>query len=398
MLPSHSLSQFRLTTLITLAVFFLLTGTFTSVTIQGAYLVLFLPALIYYTYKALGRNFKLPASAWWLLAVAFTFALSILVNWNDIPRPFTNLARVKYYLYAALGIFPVGVWLKNVSDRTKRRLLIWFAIAFSIAALYVVINLFFVGSERRAMGSIMRYAYGTAYTLLLMLGMLLHHKKFQSWYDKKWAIAGLVMGIIGLIFINQRGAQGSFLLALPLVLWSFQRRLALIAFFILSLAGSFVAYNYFYGTENNSKIRILNAKSNESDSIRREQWLSAYYAFTERPFLGWGYGNFHTQNVRVKEERGMKSLDFEGHAHHVFLEVLAGTGIIGSLFFVGFLLTWVWECWSYGGMTRTLMMPVFLALLFQAQFESILDANNMAWLGFLYMLTICHDKRYQSPL
>lgn len=391
------LSHPRMTTMTTIAVFFLLVGTFTSITVQGVYLIFILIPLLFYTSRAKGRSFKLPASAWWLLALSIVLALSVFVNWSDIPKPFKNLTRVKYYLLAALGIFPVGVWLKRVSDRTKRRLLVWFVIAFGIAALYVVINLFFIGSERRALGSIMRYAYGTSYTLLLMLGMLLHHEHFKSWYDKKWAIAGFVLGLIGLIFINQRGAQGSFVLGLPFVLWFFNRKLSIAVFLVCSLVGGFIAYNYLFGSETQSKIRILNAKSNDSDNIRREQWLSAFYALKEKPILGWGYGNFHSQNVRLKREHGMKSLDFEGHAHNVPLEIASGAGLLGLIFFFGFFLTWMWECWQYGGITRAIMLPFFVAICFQAQFESILDANNMAWMGFLYALTMAQDKRYQTP-
>lgn len=391
------LSHPRMTTLTTIAVFFLLVGTFTSITVQGGYLLFIMVPLFFYSLRAKGRSFKLPASAWWLLGLTLVLATSVLVNWSEMPKPTSNLTRVKYYLIAALGIFPVGVWLKRVSDRTKKRLLIWFVIAFGIAGLYVVINYFFIGSPRRAMGSIMRYAYGTAYTLLLMLGMLLHRDHFKSWYDKKCAIAGITLGLVGLIFINQRGAQGSFLLGLPVVLWFYNRKIALSVFFVLSLFGGFIAYNYLFGTETNSKIRILNAKSNESDSIRREQWLSAFYAFKEKPILGWGYGNFHSQNVRLKREHGMKTLDFEGHAHNVPLEIAAGAGLLGLIFFFGFFFTWMYECWGYGGVTRIILAPFFLAIMFQAQFESILDANNMAWMGFLYAVTMAQDKRYQIP-
>ncbi len=386
-----------MTTMMTLAVFFLLVGTFTSVTVQGGYLVMIVLPLFFYTWRAKGKSFKLPASAWWLLGLSLVFSFSIFVNWSEIPQPIKNLTRLKYYLIAALGIFPVGVWLKTVSDRSKKRLLMWFVIAFGIAGLYVVINLLFVGSDRRAMGSIMRYAYGTAYTLLIMLGMFLHQSHFKSWFDKKWAIAGIILGIVGLVFINQRGAQGSFLLGLPLVLWFYKRKLAIAVFIVCAMLGGYIGYNYFFGTQTSSRIRILNAKSNESDSMRREQWRSAFYAFQEKPILGWGYGNFHTQDLRIKQKHGMKFLDFASHAHNVPLEIAAGTGILGLIFFFGFFFTWMWECWSYGGVTRIILAPFFTAIIFQGQFESILDANNMAWMGFLYAVTMAQDKRYQIP-
>jgi len=60
----------RVTSITTVAVFFLLLGTFVSITVQGAYQVLFLIPLVFYTWRAKGRNFRLPASAWWMLAFA----------------------------------------------------------------------------------------------------------------------------------------------------------------------------------------------------------------------------------------------------------------------------------------------------------------------------------------
>jgi O-antigen ligase len=388
---------FRMTTIMTAALFFLVTGTFTSITVQGVYLVLFVIPLTYYSWKAKGRSFKLPASGWWLIGLAIVLFLSIITNLEAIERPFKNLSRIKYYLFAALGIFPVGVWLKTVSDRTKKRLLMWFVVAFAIAASWSLANVF-MGEGRKALTDTMRYSYGTAYTLILMIGLLLNRKKFSAWYDTKWVITGIIFGLIGIMAINTRGAQGSFFLALPFVLWFYNKKWALILGLVFSLGGGFIGWNYFYGSDSASQIRILSNKNNSSDNIRRTQWESAFIAFKEKPVLGWGYGNFHSQVERIKNEYDLGAKHYVNqHAHNVLLEVAAGTGIIGLIFFLGFFFTWVWECWRYGGVIRAVMMPVFVALIFQAQFEVILDANNMAWLSFIYAVTKAWDKRFQIP-
>jgi hypothetical protein len=41
------------------------------------------------------------------------------------------------------------------------------------------------------------------------------------------------------------------------------------------------------------------------------------------------------------------------------------------------------------------MMPFFVAVAFEAQFEVILDANNATWIGFMYAVSLAAQKRYQ---
>ncbi len=121
-------------------------------------------------------------------------------------------------------------------------------------------------------------------------------------------------------------------------------------------------------------------------------------ATTEKPILGWGFSNFHTQLKRIKHQYDLPAKEYDdAHAHNVPLEIAAGTGLVGLFFFLGWFFAWVWECWRYGGMTRALMVPFFVAIMFEVQFEVILDANNATWLGFLYAISLAHDKRYQLP-
>ena len=57
-----SLTHPRMSTIITIAVVFLLVGTFTSVTVQGGFQVLFAIPLAFYFWRAVGRDFQLPAN------------------------------------------------------------------------------------------------------------------------------------------------------------------------------------------------------------------------------------------------------------------------------------------------------------------------------------------------
>lgn len=387
----------RIDTVTTAAVFFLAIGTFVSVTVQGIYQVLFLIPLVYYFRQALGRHFVLPKSSWWALAFAAVAILSILLNWSEIPRPTKNLGRVKYFLLAAFGVFPIGVWLKTVSDRTKRRLLRSLVVAVVVAAIWPCYQRFVMDIQvPKPFTETMRYAYGSALMAILLIGATLHRDRLK-WVSPPWAWTGAVACVLGLVAINSRGAQAAFMLGLPLVVFFWNRKIGFGLLVAGMLCGGFLTWNYFYGKSDDTKVRILSNKNNASDLLRRSQWQAAVIAIKERPLLGWGLSNFHTQVRRIKQENDLPEKQYDdAHAHNVPLEIAAGTGLVGLFLFSAWFLTWVWECWREGGLTRALMMPFFAAIFFEAQFEVILDANNATWIGFLYAVSLARE-RYQLP-
>ncbi len=391
----QTLKNFRPTTLVTVAAFFLAIGTFTSVSLQGLYQVLMLFPLLYFTKRAWGRQFRLPVSSWLWLAFGVWAAVTVFVNWAIIPKPTANLGKVKYYFLAALGIFPLGAWLKVVSDRTLSRLFRWFVVSMVVAGAYVLISRGFIDRNMRPLTETMRYGYGTALVLVLMLGLVLS-KRERAWVGERWAWVGMAFGLAGIVMLNSRGAQAAFLLGAWATLWFWKRKLALAATLVLGLAGGFVTWNYFYGSSERSSVRILANKNNNSDVMRRSQWQAAWKAFGERPVMGWGMGNFHSQVDRIKQQYDLDKKDYnDAHAHNVLLEIAAGTGLIGVLLFVSAFLVWMWEVWVEGGAHRAFLLPLFLAIIFEAQFEVILDANNATMFSFLYALSFSTQKRYQ---
>jgi len=386
-----------MTSVISVAVFFLALGTFVSVSVQGAYLVLITVPMIYYAWLAKGRQFRLPASSWWLLAFAAVATLTILLNWSDIPKPTKNLGRMKYFLMGAFGIFATGVWLKHVSDRVKKRLLVTLSLAVLAGGVYCAYQVLIMGvAKPKPFTETMRYSYGSALMLVLMLSLFTQRELFMSWFTPKWATVGIVGLVLSTIFMQSRGAQLAIILAAPLVLIFWNKKWGIVALFVGGLLVGAVGANYLYGTQSKSTISLLKNKDNTSDQKRFSQWASAWLAFQERPILGWGFGNFHTQVKRIKEQYDLPAKQYnDAHAHNVPLEIAAGTGIVGLFFFLGWFLTWCWECWSAGGMVRAVMFPFLLALAFEAQFEVLLDANNATWISFLYAVSLACNKRYQ---
>jgi O-antigen ligase len=392
-----SLTHPRMSTIITIAVVFLLVGTFTSVTVQGGFQVLFAIPLAFYFWRALGRDFQLPASSWWMLAFAAVALASVLVNWSDIPRPTKNLGKVKYFIYAAIGIFPIGVWLKRVSDNTKSRLVILFSLVVFALGLYCAYQVVITGRwKARPLTETMRYSYGSALVLVIWLSLFFQKEKFKSWLSTPWSILGIAGLVMSVLFVQARGAQGALLLSVPFILFYWNRKIGMVALLLGAIGMGYLTYNYFFQERLAAPIKILKTSQNSSDQTRRSQWLAAIKAIEERPILGWGHGNFHTQVERIKNQYDLPRKEYKNnHSHNVLLEVAAGTGLIGVILFIIAFCTWVWECWRAGGVIRAVMMPFFVAVVFEAQFEVILDANNATWIGFLYAVSLAAQKRYQ---
>lgn len=378
----------------TIAIFFLAIGTFTSVTIQGAYQVCFAVPLIYFTYKNRRNILGLSTSSKFLLVFSAVALLSLYLNWDIVPKPSKNVGRVKYFLMASFGVFPLRYWLENTNAKIKVKLINGLWVSMAVVTAWLLYAKFVLGiSPLKPLTETMRYAYGTALVIVLGLGTLFQCKN-NNWFSKKWTIAGILVSVLGLVLIESRGAQGALLIALPLVAWFWKKKAGLLLALIFACAGSFVIWNYIYGGTNETKIRMLDNANNGSDQIRRSQWKAAYIAWSERPILGYGFSNFSTQLKRIKYEHDLHAKHYvDAHAHNVPLEIAAGTGTVGFVFFSLWFIFWFIECWRGGPILRYITAPFFVAILFEAQFEVILDANNATWISFFYALTMILKDR-----
>ena len=369
------------------ALFFLAAGIFTSVTILSAYQILFIFPLIYFTYLSIKENnYQLPKSAWWLLAFTLVALVSSLINFELMPKPTKNIGKLKYFIFGVGGIFVLRAWLRTATEKTKKIILTTFFASIVVASLYA---LFSLRLEPRAKGltETMRYGYGTAMMLLTLLSGILHHHKLGKWFNWKIASMVFIFGFVGMYVTYTRGALLGFICGIPFVLYFFKKKLGL-TFGIVSLVGVLgLLFVYLYGTGKSSSRFLLN-KNNSSDIIRRSQWKASLIATKEKPYLGWGLSNFHTQLKRIKFEHDLDAKHYiDGHSHNLFLEVSSGTGIIGLFFFLGWMISWAWEVSATGGLIRAMIFPFGVAFFISSQFEVTFDANNASMIFFLYSLS-----------
>lgn len=379
------------------AIFFLAAGIFTSVSLLSVFQILFSISIGYFTYLAFKeKKLQLPKSSWWILAFLAIAILSLIINHELIPKPTKNWGRLKYYLYGVTGIFVLRYWLHRSSTAVWKFLANTFFTSIIIAGLFCSYQVFIEGEARASsLTETMRYGYGTGMALLIVLSCIIHRKDLSSWLDLRFASVAFVIGFLGMYLTLTRGALLGFVAGLPFVLFYYNRKLGLLAGLGGILGVLILGYFYFFGsigdpTQGN---RFLMNKNNSSDVMRRSQWKAAVIAIKEKPILGWGLSNFHSQLRRIKEENDLDYKNYnDAHSHNLFLEIAAGTGLIGLFLFLGWLLTWAVECFKTPSVAR-FIVPFGAAFCTSSQFEVTFDANNATMIFFLYSLSVASLKK-----
>ena len=84
--------------------------------------------------------------------------------------------------------------------------------------------------------------------------------------------------------------------------------------------------------------RYADGSINTSVGYRLELWKVSYYAFLEKPLLGWGWTNFNAAHQYVMQAGLVDKTRLFGHPHNQFLLFLVETGLFGMLALLAFLL------------------------------------------------------------
>lgn len=379
----------RIINLTTAAYFLLAIGILISVSILGAHqILLFLPVL-FYLYKELkNKEIKISKSSIFLFLFMIACLISLIVNFSDLRNPSKSFGKIKY-LFIALGSIPVlNYWLPNVKPAHLKFLIHSFFASIIAAGSYAIYQAITSGGARTdGFIGIMRYGYASAMITILLLSTLLNRKNLKFEFNIVMGWTAFVFGLVGIFLTQTRGALAGFLTALPFVLYFFRPRLGLavgaVSFLIISVLG----YAYLFGT-GDYKSRYLKPRTEMGDVVRQEQWQSAIIATKEHPLFGWGYNNFYSQVERIKKENNLKTTFYVNeHSHNTFLEIAAGTGLIGFFFFMGWLVLWAIECFKLEKALRGIFVSFGVCFVISGQFEVLLDTNNTVLLFFIYSLS-----------
>lgn len=274
------------------------------------------------------------------------------------------IGKVKYFLFGFLMIAPFSYYFKNgLTDKKISYLIYAFLIATTVATIagivgmktgYNFISRRVVNMDRNAglSGMVLNYAHNLAYFQALAVGLLVYRKRVEKFVNIKVLLLVVLINFIGLYFSYTRGAMLALTVGLPFYFFKKNKvKFVSIATVIVLVAG------ILYIASGKNFMRP------GSDRERISQWKAAAMAFKERPIFGYGYLNFERHSVALKERYNIGELQFGGHAHNNFLEMLASTGLLGFLSFVLWLFFWLWEMYKRQDLVAEVSFPFIMTFI-----------------------------------
>lgn len=320
-------------------------------------------------------NFKkVSKSSWALLSMSLVIFLSVVFNQDVIEGGYKAAFKVKYFLFGFISIAPFSWWGKNYSNEKKISYLIYaFCIATTVATLagivgmktgYNYISMRSVNLDRNAglSGMVLNYAHNLAYFQIIILGMMVYRKEIGRFVNVNFISFIFVVNLIGLYLSYTRGAMLALIVGAPFYLFKHNKVKFVLAGIVLLLIAAMA-----YFSTGRSLLRP------GSDKERISQWQAAVKAFEERPVLGYGYLNFEKYSVDIKKRYNLGELQFGGHAHNNFLEMLASTGILGFLCYAGWLVFWFIEMYKRDDLISKISLPFIIVFIVSGLTQSTIS-------------------------
>lgn len=381
------------------ALFSLAAFTFTSNSLSALSHIFILPPIFYLLYKReLFKSFSLSQGFLW--AFIGWAILASLFSSSD-PAPLKSILKIKHYAIPLLGIGAYA-WAFQRSSNLKKRLLLLatvFCVSLILANISGIIALFTqfhpikwkaAADETRAAGlygMAITYGYGIQFPAVLFVLMVLHKARNQFSINKYLFWLAGISSIAGLYLSYTRGALIGFTAALLIGFYFYSRKMFLWAaggitvlgiLFVLIIQNSLISNN-----------RLFQAFDSGSNTIRTSQFQAALLATKEHPVFGLGWRQFESECTRIKIKYNLPHQDFRGHAHNVYLQVMADTGVVGLGLFVLFLIFWMKESINGDLWQRRYILPAIGAFVVSGLFQCLhIDAENTFWVMGMYFIAV----------
>lgn len=376
------------------AVCILVIANMTSVSIAAGYhILMFIPGL--YCLKKLGLR-GISHSMMALAAIFFTIAVSVLVNYSEYGAPFKALAKTKYFILPFLTVFVLRYFQNEFKEPKRLRLvLILFILAGMIATTSGLVGLWTGFNPVKfkdachpdracgLFGMYMTYGYGVGLYSLIMLGLVVFRKRLNSFIPEWLPISGLAVSLLGLYFSFSRGAWLGFLLGAPFIFYQKNQKFFLRATLGIILSGVLVV-----GLVPKVRNTFFSEVRQDSNHVRISMIHTAVMGWLEKPVFGLGYRNFEPQTPRIKEQYDIAAKNFTGHAHNNFFEHLASTGLLGFLAVIAFHLFWGLDLLRRRDLIGMIGLPFYVGFLLSGLFQYTFgDGENMFLIMGVFSLT-----------
>lgn len=237
------------------------------------------------------------------------------------------------------------------------------------------------------------------YVILLPTFLILSLQKFDDVLKKIFFRATFIASLIAFILLNTRGPWIDLAIILPLILIyeiRDKKKLLKIAGIFLVAASAFLVI--FPNTLERVKT-IGQASSQQSVTERFLMWKSASNMIIEHPIFGVGLGNYdeeYQQHYIFDEAKERE----QTHAHNVYLQFWAETGIFGLIFFCalfGYILFWSWRrSWCVFG--RILFFATLAFMLYGLTDYTISGYRAMRVYWFLFGICLAEIDWQEKSL
>lgn len=362
-------------------------GLLTSISILAAsHILIIIPALYFISktkFKALSK------SGWGLIALSIALILSVIFNQDIAYNGYGPLSKIKYFILGFLAIAPLTYYFKSFSNDKKIKYLIYaFCIATTIATVSGIIGFYrgvnpltfrVVDTFRNTglFGMVMNYAHNLSYFLIIILGMIIYHKKLTKYVSLNFLMSIFLINVTGLFTSYTRGAWLGFLVGVPFFFFKNNKKWFATSAVVMIVVG-FVAYF----SAGRSMVR------KDFDVSRLGQWQGAIAAFQERPLLGVGYLNYEHVCKEIKYRHHLLAPEFSGHAHNNFFEILADAGAVGIIAYLLWLGFWIYEMYKREDLVAKIALPFIITFIVGGLTQSTISLGiNLFFIMGVYALS-----------
>jgi O-antigen ligase len=320
--------------------------------------------------RSSGEALRVPLTSLWLCAFAAVLALQIPLR--DFPYPQVVLIGATYVLWAALVVVAGDMLRDRVGLEPTVRTLAWFVLfAALVNSLLAIVQFFHLDGPIALLLATTVTTRATANLAqpnlladLLALGLgCAVYLRATGKLRTIWFAAALMLLLAGMSLTVSRA--GSLLIAW-IVVWAWwarrgmetetSRRLLRAALFAAGVFFVFQVLIFQFGlpdTQQTSETTLLGRSYERLESfdvggsvysIRLFLWQQAWKVFLAHPILGigWGqlpWGMFSQLDFSVGQEKVVH----EAYAHNLLLQLLAETGIAGTIPIAAGLGSWLWR-------------------------------------------------------
>lgn len=365
-------------------------GLFMSISFMAlSHALIFIP-LIYFL-KDTNWN-ELKVHNWALIIFAILIPISIYYAKNfEHSLGLYNIMKFKYFLIGALSAAPITWWINNKANLKQIRFLFKALLISSAAASISGMIGWLTGfnplkfgppsinyQNAGMFGMSLSYAHSEALLCILLVGLIVNHKKIEKYVSLKLLVISFTINFVGFYTSYSRGAFMAFLIAVPFIFLKDHYKKfiigAVISVIVFAIGWYFIPH-----------FQAVFGGRSHSNLLRYGQWQAAFKVFQLNPIMGIGFRNFQPWSTIIKAQYGYPEPTWEGHAHNNFLEIMAGMGIVGTIPFAIWIIDWLRDSFTRNDLLGRITFPAVIVIIIGGLTQNtITDGVNLFFFMALY--------------